>query len=89
MNLFIIDMIQIKHNFLSMASTQIIYLNPVMLCFYMYNLNYLSLRPNFGIFLENDFWTPPLLSILYMGLTGSVLTINLTCGRSARPPSLS
>ena len=28
-----------------------------------------------GIFLENDFWTsPPLLSILYMGLTGSVLT---------------
>ena len=33
-----------------------------------------------GIFLDNDFWTPPvslppsLLSILYMGLTGSVLT---------------
>ena len=29
-----------------------------------------------GIFLENDFWTPqppPLLSILYMGLTGSFL----------------
>ena len=27
-----------------------------------------------GIFLVYDFWTPPLLSILYMGLTGSVLT---------------
>ena len=26
-----------------------------------------------GIFLENDFWIPPL-SILYMGLTESVLT---------------
>ena len=29
---------------------------------------------NTGIFLENDFWPPPLLSILYMGLTGSDLT---------------
>jgi len=29
---------------------------------------------------------PPLLSILYMDLAESVLT-NLTCGRSARPPS--
>jgi len=27
-----------------------------------------------GIFLENDFWTPPLLSILYMSVTGSFLT---------------
>ena len=45
----------------------------------------------FGNFLVYDFWTPPrppLLSILYMGLTESVLT-NLTRGRSAQPPNLS
>ena len=45
---------------------------------------------------KNDTWVcpsirfldppPPLLSILYMGLTRSFLT-NLTRGRSARPPS--
>ena len=38
--------------------------------------DYLFIENN-GIFLENDFLTPPcppLLSILYMGLTGSVLT---------------
>ena len=39
--------------------------------------DYLFIENN-GIFLENDFWTPPcpppLLSILYMGVTGSVLT---------------
>ena len=33
----------------------------------------LSVR-NGGIFLENGFWTPPLLSILYMDLTESVST---------------
>ena len=33
-----------------------------------------DLDTEFGIFLENDFWTqpPPLLSILYMGLTGTL-----------------
>ena len=34
----------------------------------------LTLINTIGIFLVYDFWTPPLLSILYMGLTGSVLT---------------
>ena len=40
-----------------------------------------------GNFLEYDFWTPPLLSILYMDLVRH--GYNWPCGRNARPPSLS
>ena len=41
-----------------------------------------------GNFLVFDFWTPPLLSILYMGLTSRVLTYpNLWPQRSAQKVS--
>ena len=38
------------------------------------NVTAALLAPAVGNFLVYDFWTPPLLSILYMGLTGSFLT---------------